>query len=144
MHTRAHDTSFTGEWANCNQIKGTNTWFDGRTYSGEYLAGEKSGQVIRDRARDTHTHNTHLLIVLTVLSVGTEQGTYTWNDGSVYKGGWSRGLRHGEGRMEWPDGTWFTVLFANTTRIAPHAHTHTHTTPHDERRNADETTTCVV
>ena len=36
-----------------------------------------------------------------------------WSDGSVYKGNWHKGLQHGEGRLELPDGRIKQGIFKN-------------------------------
>ena len=36
-----------------------------------------------------------------------------WTDGSIYRGMWHKGIQHGKGRMEFPDGTIKEGLFEN-------------------------------
>lgn len=40
-----------------------------------------------------------------------------WTDGSAYKGMWFKGIQHGKGRMEFPDGKVKEGLFENNIFI---------------------------
>jgi len=60
LNKKLKKSSFTGLWENCNQVKGVNTWFDGRSYDGEYHAGQKQGQVctVIVSLRECNAHTT--------------------------------------------------------------------------------------
>lgn len=42
-----------------------------------------------------------------------------WTDGSIYKGMWHKGIQHGKGRMEFPDGKTKEGMFENNIFQGP-------------------------
>jgi hypothetical protein len=46
------------------------------------------------------------------------QGEMHWTDGTVYSGGWYRGIQHGKGTMKLPDGSMKEGYFQNNIFIS--------------------------
>ncbi|ORZ29785.1 hypothetical protein BCR44DRAFT_1040667 [Catenaria anguillulae PL171] len=96
-------TKFRGDFVH-NRIhgKGTYTWKDGSTYTGNVRSNTRSGQG-------------ELKLSTGVRVVGTWQdgrlhgtGTITYSPTSNYTGGFQYGLRHGHGTMHYPSGAQYT------------------------------------
>jgi hypothetical protein len=67
--------SFDGRWSDGNPSQGTEKWYNGNEYSGEYNKNGIHGQ-----------------------------GTFTWSDGGKYVGEWKDDKRTGQGTFTYPNG----------------------------------------
>lgn len=92
-----------GEWNGRGKGRGTMSWHDGVTYSGEWALAFDSGNVSSERGIGDDGETMRLFRNLRSVPDGT--GTKTWPDGRKYEGGWHQGRMHGRGQMTLPDGT---------------------------------------
>ncbi len=76
---------------------GVESWPDGSSYSGSYIAGKKHGDtcefVWADRSKYEGQFRDNNIVGF---------GKYTWPDGRSYEGEWRDNMMHGQGIFKWP------------------------------------------
>jgi hypothetical protein len=96
-----------------NRCIGTDTFFDGRKYVGEFRDDKRNG-----KGTFTYPNGEEAGIYVGEFRDGKRngKGTYTWRSGWKFVGEWKDGKPNGQGTVTWPDGTRYIGEFPVSRR----------------------------